>query len=161
MAYHICPSKANYQFDTTFMFVMAFMGIFKLLKSRSPDLHPRLHELLVLLAAIILMVVVGVVSRSHDYHMIITCLYYVIIQLYSSSRWFYAVFFIIHVIATFMVTLQNYYRWQIFKSYASLKTFFKYIFSKPFCPPKQIVSSFISVCTECTVKYKSLNCSFH
>ncbi len=64
VAYHICPGKTNYQFDTTFMFVLAGLGIFKLLESRSPDLHPGLHKLLVLLAAIILLVVVGVVSNS-------------------------------------------------------------------------------------------------
>ena len=63
-AYHICPGKINYQFDTTFMYVMASLGIFKLLESRSPDLKPGLHELLVLVACMILFVVVGVVS-SH------------------------------------------------------------------------------------------------
>ena len=28
-AYHICPSNANYQFDTTFVFVLAGLGLFK------------------------------------------------------------------------------------------------------------------------------------
>ena len=63
VAYHICPGKANYQFDTTFMFVLAGLGIFKVLESRSPDLHPGFHKLLVLLAGMIVMVVVGVVSH--------------------------------------------------------------------------------------------------
>lgn len=62
VAYHICPGKANYQFDTTFMFVLSGLGIFKILESRNPDLHPGLHKLLVLLAAMIVMIVVGVVS---------------------------------------------------------------------------------------------------
>lgn len=61
-AYHICPGKTNYQFDTTLMFVLTGLGIFKLLETRSPDLRPGLHKILVLFAAIIVMVVVGVVS---------------------------------------------------------------------------------------------------
>lgn len=65
VAYHICPGKANYQFDTTFMFVLAGLGIFKLMESRSPDKHPSFHKLLVILALIIVMVVVGVVSPCH------------------------------------------------------------------------------------------------
>ena len=65
VAYHICPGKANYQFDTTFMFVLAGLGIFKLLEGRNPDKHPGFHKLLVLLAAMIVMVVVGVVSVDH------------------------------------------------------------------------------------------------
>ena len=71
VAYHICPGKTNYQFDTTFMFVLVGLGIFKLLESRNPDLHPKLHQLLVVLGALIIMVVVGVVSISHDSHLTI------------------------------------------------------------------------------------------
>ena len=63
VAYHICPGKSNYQFDTTFMFVLAGLGIFKLMESRCPDHRPSFHKLLVLLALIIVMVVVGVVSE--------------------------------------------------------------------------------------------------
>lgn len=64
VAYHVCPGKVNYQFDTTFMFVLAGLGIFKLHECRSPDLHPGLQKLLVFVAAMIVMVVVGVVSSA-------------------------------------------------------------------------------------------------
>ena len=63
-AYHICPGRTNYQFDTTFMYVMAALGIFKLIESRSPDLKPPLHQLLLVVACMILFVVVGVVSSG-------------------------------------------------------------------------------------------------
>jgi len=66
-AYHICPGRTNYQFDTTFMYVMACLGIFKLLESRSPDLKPDLHYLFVFMACVILFVVVGVVSGDDSY----------------------------------------------------------------------------------------------
>ena len=67
VAYHMCPGKTNYQFDTTFMFVLAGLGIFKLLESRSPDKHPGFQRILVLFAAMIVLVVVGVVSRPCDH----------------------------------------------------------------------------------------------
>ena len=62
-AYHICPSNANYQYDTTFMFVLGGLGLFKLLESRSPDHNPPLYKILFLQAAIIVLAVVGVVSH--------------------------------------------------------------------------------------------------
>ena len=62
MAYHICPSNANYQFDTTFMFVLAGLGLFKLVECRCPDLDTPLHKILFILAVMILLLVVGVVS---------------------------------------------------------------------------------------------------
>ena len=61
-AYHICPSNANYQFDTTFMFILASLGLFKLLASRSPDHNPPLYKMLFLQATIIVLAAVGVVS---------------------------------------------------------------------------------------------------
>jgi len=43
------------------MFVLAGLGLYKLIESRSPDVVPGVHRLLLLLACIILLVVVGVV----------------------------------------------------------------------------------------------------
>ncbi len=62
IAYHICPSNTNYQFDTTFMYVLAVLGLHKLLESRSPDVEPGLHKIMFTLAIIVLVAVVGVVS---------------------------------------------------------------------------------------------------
>ena len=62
VAYHICPSNTNYQFDTTFMYILAALGLHKLIENRSPDLEAGLHKIMLTLAAIIVVVVVGVVS---------------------------------------------------------------------------------------------------
>jgi hypothetical protein len=35
--YHICPTKQNFQFDTTFMYIMALMMSIKLFQFRHPD----------------------------------------------------------------------------------------------------------------------------
>ena len=38
--YHLCPTKVNFQFDTTYMYTLAiFMGL-KLFKNRHPDISP-------------------------------------------------------------------------------------------------------------------------
>ena len=50
--------------DTTYMFVLAGLGLYKLAESRSPDLVPRVHVMLIIMAFIILVVVVGVVSAT-------------------------------------------------------------------------------------------------
>ena len=50
--------------DTTFMFVLSALGLYQLLVARSPDCRAGMHHITLLLAAIILVVVVGVVSGS-------------------------------------------------------------------------------------------------
>ena len=35
------------------------------------------------------------------------------LQLYSTTLWFYVLFFFVHMITTFVVTVEIYYRWQI------------------------------------------------
>lgn len=69
VAYHMCPSSNNYQFDATFMYVMAVLGMYKLLKTRCPDLDASLHKLAISLGIILIVVVLGGVSG----HVIITC----------------------------------------------------------------------------------------
>ena len=62
IAYHMCPSSNNYQFDATFMYVLAVLGMYKLLKSRCPDLDDFLYKIAVCLGIIIIAVVLGGVS---------------------------------------------------------------------------------------------------
>ncbi|CAH0555524.1 unnamed protein product [Brassicogethes aeneus] len=37
--YHICPSQSNYQFDTSFMYVMSVLIMVKLYQNRHPDIN--------------------------------------------------------------------------------------------------------------------------
>lgn len=60
-SYHICPSKQNFQFDTSFMFIIAVLNIIKIYQTRHPDINPRSAGSFSFLAAIILITVVGVV----------------------------------------------------------------------------------------------------
>ena len=72
VAYHLCPSITNYQFDATFMYVMAVLGLFKVLTTRAPDLSPALHRHACFLMVIIIVVVLGGVSDSMQTHCIFT-----------------------------------------------------------------------------------------
>ena len=38
--YHLCPTSVNFQFDTTYMYVLAILMCLKLFKNRHPDLTP-------------------------------------------------------------------------------------------------------------------------
>ena len=38
--YHLCPTDVNFQFDTTYMYLLAIFMAINLFKSRHPDLSP-------------------------------------------------------------------------------------------------------------------------
>ena len=42
--YHICPTQENFQFDTTFMYVMAIIMIIKIFQFRHPDLTANAYK---------------------------------------------------------------------------------------------------------------------
>jgi hypothetical protein len=39
-AYHVCPSYNNFQFDTSFMYIIGVISTIKLYQTRHPDIHP-------------------------------------------------------------------------------------------------------------------------
>ena len=59
--YHICPTDVNFQFDTTYMYLLAIFMAINLFKSRHPDLSPDAITAFTLLAISVLM---GVSSKN-------------------------------------------------------------------------------------------------
>ncbi|KAL7667530.1 hypothetical protein ACOME3_010648 [Neoechinorhynchus agilis] len=57
--YHVCPSRRNFQFDTTFMYVIAILNVLKIYEGRHPDINPHAYTTFSFLALVILAVVVG------------------------------------------------------------------------------------------------------
>ena len=53
--YHICPTDVNFQFDTTYMYLLAIFMSINLFKSRHPDLSPDATTAFALLAISVLM----------------------------------------------------------------------------------------------------------
>ena len=92
--YHICPNKTNFQFDTSYMYMLACLQMLKIYQSRHPDINAGSHAALFTFAVLILLALFGV--------------------LYGSTP-FYAVYAAGHVLATLALSAQIYYmgRWKL------------------------------------------------
>lgn len=62
-SYHVCPSQQNFQFDTSFMFIIAVLNLIKIYQTRHADINPHSARTFSFLALIIFITVVGVVRR--------------------------------------------------------------------------------------------------
>lgn len=92
--YHICPNNSNYQFDTSFMYVISVLSMLKIYQTRHPDINASASATYVALAAAVLLGVIGVLS---------------------GTLLFWILFGLIHVIACFLLSCQIYYmgRWKL------------------------------------------------
>ena len=61
--YHLCPTNVNFQFDTTYMYLLAIFMSINLFKSRHPDLSPDAITAFTFLSASVAM---GVSWNSKD-----------------------------------------------------------------------------------------------
>lgn len=70
-AYHVCPSFNNFQFDTSFMYIVGVITTIKLYQCRHPDVHPSSQKVFLFLALCILLNVVGVFyGKAHTWFVI-------------------------------------------------------------------------------------------
>ncbi|GIY38599.1 SID1 transmembrane family member 1 [Caerostris darwini] len=63
-SYHVCPNRANFQFDTAFMYVISTVCILKLYQSRHPDITVKSHITWMILAVVIIISFGGVIKRG-------------------------------------------------------------------------------------------------
>uniref|UniRef100_T1E169 Putative SID-1 n=1 Tax=Cupiennius salei TaxID=6928 RepID=T1E169_CUPSA len=87
-SYHVCPNRANFQFDTAFMYVIATIYMLKLYQSRHPDITAKSHTTWTVLSIVVIIGVGGVLKGG-------------------TILWLFFVF--AHVIATFLVSAKIYY----------------------------------------------------
>ncbi|XP_043532556.1 SID1 transmembrane family member 2 isoform X4 [Chiloscyllium plagiosum] len=94
--YHVCPNYTNFQFDTSFMYMIAGLCMLKLYEKRHPDINASAYSAYASLALVIFFSVLGVVFGK-DYIV------------------FWAVFSFIHILATLLLSIQLYYmgRWKL------------------------------------------------
>uniref|UniRef100_A0A8C8SBP3 SID1 transmembrane family member 2 n=1 Tax=Pelusios castaneus TaxID=367368 RepID=A0A8C8SBP3_9SAUR len=94
--YHVCPNYTNFQFDTSFMYMIAGLCMLKLYQKRHPDINASAYSAYACLAIVIFFSVVGVVFGKEN-------------------TVFWIVFSIIHIIATLLLSTQLYYmgRWKL------------------------------------------------
>ncbi|KAK2580071.1 hypothetical protein KPH14_012354 [Odynerus spinipes] len=92
-SYHVCPSRSNFQFDTSFMYIISVLCMIKIYQTRHPDINARAPVTFGTLALIILLGLVGVLD---------------------GSKYFWAIFTTIHLFACLNLTAQIYYmgRWR-------------------------------------------------
>ncbi|NP_001099012.1 Sid-1-related A precursor [Tribolium castaneum] len=62
--YHICPSQSNYQFDTSFMYVMAVLCMIKLYQNRHPDVNATAYATFTVLGMAIFLAMIGILNGS-------------------------------------------------------------------------------------------------
>ncbi|XP_035535820.1 SID1 transmembrane family member 2 [Morone saxatilis] len=94
--YHVCPNYTNFQFDTSFMYMIAGLCMLKLYQKRHPDINASAYTAYACLAAVIFFSVLGVVFGK-------------------GNTVFWIVFSVIHILSTLLLSTQLYYmgRWRL------------------------------------------------
>ncbi|XP_074497490.1 SID1 transmembrane family member 2 isoform X2 [Sebastes fasciatus] len=94
--YHVCPNYTNFQFDTSFMYMIAGLCMLKLYQKRHPDINASAYTAYACLAGVIFFSVLGVVFGK-------------------GNMVFWIVFSVIHILATMLLSTQLYYmgRWRL------------------------------------------------
>lgn len=62
--YHLCPNKMNFQFDSSFMYVIAVLVTLKLYQNRHSDIIPSAHSTFMILAVIMTIGLFGILHPS-------------------------------------------------------------------------------------------------
>ncbi|KAJ3650386.1 hypothetical protein Zmor_016489 [Zophobas morio] len=91
-SYHVCPNKANFQFDSSFMYVMAVLCMVKLYQNRHPDINATACATFGVLAVAILLGMIGILEGNLYFWIIFTIIYvssclYLSIQIYYMGCW--------------------------------------------------------------------------
>ncbi|KAK2496046.1 hypothetical protein MC885_008526, partial [Smutsia gigantea] len=88
--YHVCPNYSNFQFDTSFMYMIAGLCMLKLYQTRHPDINASAYAAYASFAVVITLTVLGVVFGKNDV-------------------WFWLIFSAVHVLASLALSTQIYY----------------------------------------------------
>ncbi|XP_045859123.1 SID1 transmembrane family member 1 isoform X2 [Meles meles] len=88
--YHVCPNYSNFQFDTSFMYMIAGLCMLKLYQTRHPDINASAYAAYASFAAVITLTVLGVVFGKND-------------------LWFWVIFSVIHILVSLALSTQIYY----------------------------------------------------
>ncbi|KAJ8958061.1 hypothetical protein NQ318_002073 [Aromia moschata] len=95
-SYHVCPTQANFQFDSSFMYVMAVLCMIKLYQNRHPDINASAYITFGVLAVAILLGMIG---------------------LFEGTLYFWIFFVVIYLLTCFYLSIKVYYMgcWKISK----------------------------------------------
>ncbi|XP_075707365.1 SID1 transmembrane family member 1 [Rhinoderma darwinii] len=88
--YHVCPNYSNFQFDTSFMYMIAGLCMLKLYQTRHPDINASAYAAYASFALVIFLAVIGVVFGKDNW-------------------WFWVIFSVIHVVGSLALSTHIYY----------------------------------------------------
>ena len=79
--YHICPTQENFQFDTTFMYVIAILCFIKIYQFRHPDVSSNAYKAFLGIGLVMLLEALGIFYESPAFWAILLLTYFVVTQL--------------------------------------------------------------------------------
>lgn len=86
--YHVCPSHSNFQFDTSFMYIISMLSILKIYQCRHPDINASAYSTFVALAFVIFIAMVGVLEETQLFYIVFTVIH-VLLCLFLSAKIYY------------------------------------------------------------------------
>ncbi|XP_075988720.1 SID1 transmembrane family member 1-like isoform X2 [Anticarsia gemmatalis] len=99
-SYHLCPNKMNFQFDSSFMYVIAVLVMIKLYQNRHSDIIPSAHTTFMAIAVVMTLGLFGILFPS---------------------VYFSVLFTILHLLTCFVLTLKIYYTGKIKMEWSALQ----------------------------------------
>ncbi|OQV22057.1 SID1 transmembrane family member 2 [Hypsibius exemplaris] len=90
--YHICPNYSNFQFDTSFMYLLGGLFLLKMYQSRHADISPNAQLAYAVFAFWIFLAVIGVVI---------------------DKQWFWTAFAVVLIVGSIPLGIQMYYNGQL------------------------------------------------
>ncbi|KAL1501477.1 hypothetical protein ABEB36_006791 [Hypothenemus hampei] len=91
-SYHVCPNQTNFQFDSSFMYVMAVLCMVKLYQNRHPDINARASTTFGILAIAIVLGMIGIFENTESFWIlfvtlhVLTCIY-LSVKVYYMGCW--------------------------------------------------------------------------
>ncbi|XP_017777403.1 PREDICTED: SID1 transmembrane family member 1-like [Nicrophorus vespilloides] len=84
-SYHICPNHSNFQFDTSFMYVMAVLCMVKIYQNRHPDINATAYSTFGVLAVAIILGMWGIMAGDL-YFWIFFTIFHILTGIYLTAQ---------------------------------------------------------------------------
>ncbi|XP_025405306.1 SID1 transmembrane family member 1-like [Sipha flava] len=90
--YHVCPNHSNFQFDTSFMYIICMLSMIKIYQTRHPDINANAYLVFGVLAFVIILGLVGIMYEGPLLFILFTCFhltmsFWLSAQIYYMGRW--------------------------------------------------------------------------
>uniref|UniRef100_A0A1B6CMV4 SID1 transmembrane family member 1 n=1 Tax=Clastoptera arizonana TaxID=38151 RepID=A0A1B6CMV4_9HEMI len=87
--YHVCPNKTNFQFDTSFMYVLSILSMLRMYQARHADINANAHSAYGVLAIIIFSGMCGILLNSMYFYILFTVFHLLFCLFLSAQIYFF------------------------------------------------------------------------